>query len=654
MKKLIFYILSGLLLFAGCTPTTEGYKSNEVLVVSHDTINANSSAVSVTINVNSLVPYEIETTEAWITPSKKSGERGISEFRLDIAKNQSFEGRTATVSIINVMYGLSHDITILQEKAVPSNTIYYTSSNGRVVTPFNEDAFGANIVSNTYNNGEGAILFDEPVMYIGYAAFYDCSSLTSMTFPESVTEIGMNAFSGCSSLTSVTIDNSVTSIGEQAFIECTSLTSVTIPDSVTEIGEGAFAYCSSLTSVTIGNSVTSIGKQAFAECSGKLIINSNIIGISHSSTENITQSYEHWLYGSKFKDVTIGGKAEQVGEYAFYYYESLENVEIAEGVKAIRSVAFQGCSSLKNITLLDGVTKIWDSAFRECSSLKSITIPNSVTEIGERAFCICNSLTSVTIGDSVTSIGKDAFRECSSLTSITIPDNVTSIGRAAFDVCSSLTSVYCKPTTPPAGGQYMFDQSASGRKIYVPHNSVSAYKAKQYWSDYASDIVGYDFENGTEIPEGGGNEGGVFTLNGSDLDNIGSTYTTTMESFTATDGSVWKILGYCKSETDIIQFGAKNNNYILTPATTNGINTIKLTCSGNYYVALWDPLTNQLISGMVAEPSVANYDGNGTITFTLPAGYKQVKIISTRNADGTDITSKNAATYIKKIVVTSK
>ena len=513
MKKLIFYILSGLLLFAGCTSTTEGYKSNEVIVVSHDTINANSSAVSVTINVNSLVPYEIETTEAWITPSKKSGERGISEFRLDIAENKSFEGRTATVTIKNLMYGLSQDITILQEKAIPSNTIYYTSSNGRVVKPYNEDAFGANIVSNTYNNGQGTILFDGSVTSIGYCAFYQCANLAS-----------------------VTISNQVTEIGDGAFFDCISLTSATIPDRVTEIGTGAFAGCSSLASVAIGNSVTSIGEQAFIQCT--------------------------------------------------------------------------------------------------------------------------------------------------SLTSITIPDGVTLIGNHAFYECSSLTSVYCKPTTPPSGGNEMFDDNASGRKIYVPTASVGMYKSASGWSSYADFIVGNDFESGAvapenpenpenpetpetpdtpenpDTPEGGGNEGGstveVFTLNGSDVDNTGSTYTTTTESFTATDGSVWKILGYYKTKTDIIQLGAKNNNYILTPATTNGINTIKFTCSGSYYVALWDPSTNELISGMVAEPSVANYDGDGTITFTLPAGYKQVKIISTRNADGTYITSKNAATYIKKIVVTSK
>ena len=70
---------------------------------------------------------------------------------------------------------------------------------------------------------------------------------------------------------------------------------------------------------------------------------------------------------------------------------------------------------------------------------------------------------------------------------------VTSIGEGAFFSCKSLTSVYCKPTTPPNGAEYMFDSNASGRKIYVPTASVDAYKSAEYWSNYADYIVGYDF-----------------------------------------------------------------------------------------------------------------------------------------------------------------
>ena len=123
-----------------------------------------------------------------------------------------------------------------------------------------------------------------------------------------------------------------------------------------------------------------------------------------------------------------------------------------------------------------------------------LTFDDTITSIGEKAFYHCSSLTSITIPNSVTSIGIQAFSGCSSLASVTIPNSVTSIGDSAFRSCNSLKEVYCKPTTPPAGGGRMFDNNASRRKIYVPTESVEAYKAAYGWRDYASHIVGYNFE----------------------------------------------------------------------------------------------------------------------------------------------------------------
>jgi hypothetical protein len=70
------------------------------------------------------------------------------------------------------------------------------------------------------------------------------------------------------------------------------------------------------------------------------------------------------------------------------------------------------------------------------------------------------------------------------------------IGDSAFRYCYSLTSVYCKAITPPVLNyySYVFDGNGSGRKIYVPTDSVDAYKSATRWSDYASAIVGYDFD----------------------------------------------------------------------------------------------------------------------------------------------------------------
>ncbi|MBQ3248698.1 MAG: leucine-rich repeat domain-containing protein [Alistipes sp.] len=129
----------------------------------------------------------------------------------------------------------------------------------------------------------------------------------------------------------------------------------------------------------------------------------------------------------------------------------------------------------------------------EDDSLESIIIPDGITKIGFYAFDYCSSLESVTIPDSVTSIGSGAFYSCDSLKSVTIPDSVTTIGYRAFYCCSSLTSVYCRPTTPPTGDDFMFFDNASNRKIYVPMESVEAYKIAEYWRDYADAIVGYDF-----------------------------------------------------------------------------------------------------------------------------------------------------------------
>ncbi|MBE6197949.1 MAG: leucine-rich repeat domain-containing protein [Rikenellaceae bacterium] len=318
-----------------------------------------------------------------------------------------------------------------------NNEIWYTSSSGEIVTPY-----------SGYNNNNATALqtFGANIVSNTYK-----NGMGVITFDAPVTSIGDWAFSYCESLTSVTIPNSVTSIERYAFDCCTSLTSVAIPNSVTLIGDYAFDCCTSLTSITIPDSITSIGAGAFRRC-------------------------------TSLTSITIPDSVTSIGEDPFIWCSSLE--------------AFYGkFASSDNRCLI--VNEVLNSFAIGCGATE-YTIPNSVTSIGSSAFSGCTSLTSVTIPDSVTSIRDYAFYGCRSLTSITIPDSVTSIGWGAFEDCTSLKEVYCKPTTPPTGGCYMFSYYNSGYKtigckIYVPTESVEAYKTAEYWSDYASYIVGYDF-----------------------------------------------------------------------------------------------------------------------------------------------------------------
>ena len=375
-----------------------------------------------------------------------------------------------------------------------NNEIYYTNGSTTAPTaPSDTAAFGdATIQSNTYDVEKECwvITFDKDVTEIGYCAFYYCESLTSVTIGDSVTTIGESAFESCESLTSVTIPDSVKTIGKSAFYWCNSLTSVTIPDSVTTIGEWAFYYCESLTSVTIGNSVTTIGDSAFLCCSKltSVTIPDSVTTIGGGVFQSCTS----------LTSVTIGNSVTTIGEGAFGSCDSLKEFKgkfAADNGRCLimdNTIIAYANASGTTYTIPDSVTTIGNGAFRYCNSLTSVTIPDSVTTIGDYAFQSCNSLTSVTIGNSVTTIGDSAFRWCTSLTSVTIPDSVTTIGDSVFVYCESLETVYCKPTTPPTGSYSMFGGNAAGCRIFVPASDddsiINAYKAKEYWRDYADYI----------------------------------------------------------------------------------------------------------------------------------------------------------------------
>jgi len=395
-----------------------------------------------------------------------------------------------------------------------------------------------NNAKNLYLNGilVEKIVIPNGVTKINDYTFYNCSSLTSVTIRNGVTSIGNSAFYGCSSMTAVTIPSSVTTIGSSAFGGCSSLTAVNIydlaawcnisfkasssnplyyaknlylngtlvkdlviPNGVTKINDYAFSNCSSLTSATIPNSVTSIGTYSFYGC-------------------------------SSMTSITIPNGVTSIGNSAFYKCSGLTSVTIPSSITTIESNAFNGCSSLTAVNISDlaawcninfsastsnplyyaknlylngtlveelvipnGVSKINNCTFYNCSSLTSVAIPNSVTTIGSYAFSGCSGLTSVTIPNSVDSIGTNAFRECTGITSLTISNSVTTIESAAFWGCTGLTSITNLATTPQAVNTYVFGNLASNTAVdysvctlYVPAESVEAYKAADVWKEFTN------------------------------------------------------------------------------------------------------------------------------------------------------------------------
>ncbi len=451
------------------------------------------------VSITTDIEYEVvisDDAQSWLSVADTRAEMRMEKLKFIIAPNTETVERSAMVELLDAESNSLEIISITQMVKTQSSAnkeILYTTTDGNTLLPYDSDAtvFGAILVSNTYSNGRGVLVFDDEVTSIGDYAFTNCRTLASITIPESVTYIGRESFGGCSNLTSITIPKSVTSLGYYAFAACNKLSEFkgefasdngrclivsgilaafapagikeyTIPTSATKIGVGVFYGCDNLKNITIPKSVTKIMPYAFNGYTGSLVVNCNIPAAASGS--------EGAFYGGEFKSVTIGNNVTTIGDYAFY-----------------------DCSSLTSVTIGDSVTTIGYGAFSDCSSLTSVTIPDSVTTIGEWAFSDCSSLTSVTIPNSVTTIGEVAFAWCSSLTGVTIGEGVTTIGQSAFYHCPNLTSAYCKATTPPAGDSIMFYDCSSDLKIYVPVESVEAYKSALYWSDYADAIVGYEF-----------------------------------------------------------------------------------------------------------------------------------------------------------------
>ena len=111
-------------------------------------------------------------------------------------------------------------------------------------------------------------------------------------------------------------------------------------------------------------------------------------------------------------------------------------------VTVIGSAAFVDCNSIQEVNIPDGVTELGGSAFRNCSSLQTVNIPDSVTSIGMSAFYGCSSIQEIHIPDGVTRIAAYSFGGCTSLQEINIPSSVTTIGPDAFSGCDNLKTIF--------------------------------------------------------------------------------------------------------------------------------------------------------------------------------------------------------------------
>lgn len=307
-------------------------------------------------------------------------------------------------------------------------------------------------------------------------------SVTYLGLSFSVTSIGRSAFFPSPGLTGdLIIPNSVITIEEMAFDNCMGFTgTLSIPNSVTTIGDHAFNFCTGFTgNLIIGNSVISIGDNAFSGCSG---FTGNLI---------------------------LGNSVTTIGNSAFTLCSGFTGIlTIPNSVTTIGNSAFSGCSGfIGDIVIPNSVTTIGNFAFSGCSSFTgNLILGNSLTTIGKYAFCDCSGLIgNLIIPNSVSTIGECAFEDCNSFNgSLTIGSSVTTIDAWAFYGCNNIMEINVLGITPPSLEFGIF-YAPNDCPIYVPYESLNAYKTATIWHDFEVRIFPIAYTTVLGYGEGNGN-----------------------------------------------------------------------------------------------------------------------------------------------------
>ena len=297
---------------------------------------------------------------------------------------------------------------------------------------------------------------------IGNYAFIGCNSIASADI--AATKIGDNAFTGCSKLEDAVLGESLKSIGNSAFEDCASLRGITIPDSVTGIGGRCFSGCASLTYAKIGAGVSVIPNRAFYSC-------------------------------KSLPEITIPKTVDSIGNDVFYGCISLAGVTIADRETELKlgsngsSPMFSSCP-LKSVYIGGNITygttaNDGYSPFYRNTSLETVKITDKETEISENEFYGCTSLKSVSMGDGIDTIGRYAFSGCSALESFSFGTGLKSIGDEAFSDCTGMKKLVSKTATPPVcGPQALDDINKWECTLYVPQESLDAYKSAAQWKEF--------------------------------------------------------------------------------------------------------------------------------------------------------------------------
>ncbi len=145
-------------------------------------------------------------------------------------------------------------------------------------------------------------------------------------------------------------------------------------------------------------------------------------------------------------------------EYNIFGGNSIDRVEISEGIVNINHCAFMGgLESQGELKLPKSLKSIGTVAFAECRGFNGdLILPDGLQRIGSGAFAFCDFDGLVKISGNVKKIPSLAFKACEKISALEIGEGVEEICEQAFHSCVSLKGDLIIPDTVQKIEKYAF------------------------------------------------------------------------------------------------------------------------------------------------------------------------------------------------------
>ena len=338
----------------------------------------------------------------------------------------------------------------------------------------------------------------------GFSAYK--TKTTSVVVEKGITEVG--GFYGFTALENIEIMDGVEKIKESAFKSCKNLKQIELPESITKIGQDAFRDCTGVSYIKIGSP-----KCEYASSFGVFSGMGSSEGVTVEFGEKVTE-IPRLMLGAQVRTVKFDGKVKKIGNYAFYGWSNLGEIELPESVEEIGNGAFVGCAKLSSITLGSNITTIGYNAFYGLTNLTTVTLPSKLKDIAGNAFANCKNLKEYIVSDENKDLsakdgvlygkdetelisypaGKDDQTEFDMLSM-----NVDTIREGAFDGNTALKSVKIGDDVQTIGEE-AFANVSDALTLHVYKNSYADEYAKE--NEVPVEYLSEEVEEGTPVFRG--------------------------------------------------------------------------------------------------------------------------------------------------------